>query len=976
MGEVYLARDLMLERDVAIKLLPAGQGGDDGARKRALREAQLAAALDHPNICATYEVGETPDGRGFIVMQHIEGETLGATLRRGPLSERDALSLCAQIAEALAVAHKRSIVHRDLKPQNVMVTPSGRPKLLDFGLAKVLAATPWSEDSPTNTAETAAGIIKGTPGYMSPEQVRQDPLDGRSDLFALGAVLFECLTGRQAFHGANNVETFGQILHVHPPAVSHLRPSLTEAHDELCRRLLAKDPADRFQSAEQVLGALRLLLSDTTRDRGKVEEAWPPRVSGAKASPSLVSELLSLTGSTTRWGSSSPRAAIVLALVAVSVAGSFYWATSRRLPRIPAEAERWYQRGVEGIREGAYHSGQVALQEAIRVFPEYALAHARLAETWAEMDDERAAQEELLRVSSLLPDESRLPQAELLRLEGIRALVLRDMDPSIAAYRRLVEREAQDATAWVDLGRAQESAGLRADARASYERAVSLDRGFAAAHLRLACTLAQELRRDEALSAFEESGRVYQAAANLEGETEVLIQRGKFYDAIGEIGKARTDLERALQIALPLKGTHQIVRTRLALSSVTASEGNFSEAEKLTSAGVQEALNAGLDTVAADGLVDLAATLMQATRLREADTQVQLALQMAQRRGARLTTARAKLQLASLRLQQNRPQEAMATAVEAVAFFKARRYRRYELVGLSIMSRAEQAQDEIDRARVISAEVLAAAESLKDDDQVGIALSTLASLAMAVGQFPEALAYRERSEDMRRERKDVSTLPYDLANRADLLIRLGRFPEASRALNELDAGIKAGIDVFVGRARRATFLRGLAAVVASRFEEAERILASVEPSSDGGESAAVLGPVLLEYARARLGRAARRPGAAPGIAVEAMAPVLRRERQYWLAATALARGQARDALTEAERGLEMEGDASNDERRWRLAANGAIAAQIQGDAARARELRRRATEAFERLRKSWGPDLQDYERRPDLLELKARTAWN
>jgi predicted Ser/Thr protein kinase len=276
MGDVYLARDLTLERDVAIKVLSAGRGDPDDARKRLLREGQAVAALDHPNICAIYEVAGAPDGSTFIVMQYVEGETLAAALLRGPMTVRDALVLGAQITEALSAAHTRGIVHRDLKPQNIIVTPSGRPKLLDFGLAKVVPPSTLPSDASTRSMETVAGIVKGTPAYMSPEQIQQRSIDGRCDLFALGAVLFECLTGQRAFDGANALEIFGQILHVHPPPVSRLRAGLDERHDELCRRLLAKDPADRFQSADEVTDALRLLTSDSARDAASVIEPAAP----------------------------------------------------------------------------------------------------------------------------------------------------------------------------------------------------------------------------------------------------------------------------------------------------------------------------------------------------------------------------------------------------------------------------------------------------------------------------------------------------------------------------------------------------------------------------------------------------------------------------------------------------------------------------------------------------------------------------
>jgi serine/threonine protein kinase/Flp pilus assembly protein TadD len=973
MGDVYLARDLTLERDVAIKFLPADRGDPDDTRKRLLREAQAAAALDHPNICAIYEVGEAPDGGAFIVMQYVEGATLAATLQRGPMTVRDALVLAAQITEALAAAHKRGIVHRDLKPQNVIVTPSGRPKLLDFGLAKVVPAPTLPSDASTRSIETVAGIVKGTPAYMSPEQIQQRPIDGRCDLFALGAVLFECLTGQRAFGGANALEIFGQILHVHPPPVSTLRSGLTERHDEMCRRLMAKDPADRFQSADEVTGALRLLTSDSARDVPSAIGQLLPSGSDAGSRPGSTpgGAAAGDTASTSRRWSWPALVTGVLVLVAATMAGVSVWNTSRALPSVPADAERWYQRGAEAIREGAYHSGQLALQEAIRLFPQYPIAHARLAEALAELDDERGAQAQLLRLSSVLPDESRLPDDERLRLQGTRALVLRDLDASLTAYRRLADRNPSDATAWLDLGRAQESAGRTTEAGVSYARAVKIDPQYAAARLRLGYVEGQELRRDEALAAFAESERLYRAAANTEGEAEVLLRRGGFHDAMGDLKRARADLERAFGLATTLKGTHQLVRARMALSSVTASEGRFAESERIASEAVQQALDAGLDTVAADGLLDLTATLMQSGRLPEAAAQGEQALQLAERRGARRTAARARLQFAAVRLEEDRPKDSLALAERAVAFLKANKYRRLELIGLSVMSRAYEQLDDLDRARAISTDVVATAEALHDDVQVGMALSNLASVAAALGQLPQALAYRERAEAIHRRQNDASALPYDLANRAELLIWLGRLDDASHVLEELDAGIKAGIDAYVGRSRRAAFLRALAAVTALRPQDAVRILRTVQPS-DGGDSVSVLAPVLLQYSQARLGP---RSGTSRGSTIpggEMVDPALARERQYWRAAALLERGNATGALAEAERGLQLVGEMSNDELRWRLAALGALALRAVGDSGRERDMLGRAGQALARLRSNWPTGIEAYEKRPDLAELKAR----
>lgn len=263
---MYLAHDLALDRPVAIKFIAPEKAGDEASRRRLVREARAAAALDHPNICGVHEVIVEPDGRAAIVMQYVEGQTLAERLRDGPLDVRLALSIAANLAAALSVAHRRGIVHRDVKPQNVIITPEQQAKLLDFGVATQTPLAPESAANDTTTVSlTTQGAVIGTPAYMSPEQAQRAPLDGRSDLFSLGTVLYECLTGRRPFGGRTAFETVDQILHHEPPPVSSLRPELSLQHDELCRRLLAKHPDDRLRSADELLGALRLLTPDTGR---------------------------------------------------------------------------------------------------------------------------------------------------------------------------------------------------------------------------------------------------------------------------------------------------------------------------------------------------------------------------------------------------------------------------------------------------------------------------------------------------------------------------------------------------------------------------------------------------------------------------------------------------------------------------------------------------------------------------------------
>ena len=256
MGVVYRALDLRLERTVALKVLPPEALSDPDRRDRFLREARAASALNHPNIVTIHEVG-SEGGVDFIAMELIEGRPLRAAIPAGGLPPRLAAAYAAQIARGLAAAHERGIVHRDLKPDNVLVMPDGRVKILDFGLARLIEgpeALAAGSGALTLTQGTKPGTMLGTIGYMSPEQVRGEPADARSDIFSLGAVLFEMLTGKQAFKGDSHVETLHAILKQDPPAVEG--GTVPASLALIVRRCLEKDVRERFQSARDIALAL------------------------------------------------------------------------------------------------------------------------------------------------------------------------------------------------------------------------------------------------------------------------------------------------------------------------------------------------------------------------------------------------------------------------------------------------------------------------------------------------------------------------------------------------------------------------------------------------------------------------------------------------------------------------------------------------------------------------------------------------
>ena len=310
MGEVYRARDERLKRDVAIKVLPATYSQDADRLRRFEQEAQAAGALNHPNITAVHDFG-SHDGAPYIVTELLEGETLRARLAGGPIAVRKATEYAVQMAKGLAAAHEKGIIHRDLKPENLFLTNDGRVKILDFGLAKLTqteAASGPQTNLPTESG-TEPGVVMGTLGYMSPEQVKGKPADQRSDIFAFGAILYEMLSGQRAFHRDSAAETMSAILREEPPDLSATNKSVQPGLERIVRHCLEKNPEERFYSTRDVAFDLEALSSLSA-----------PQLSAA-------------TGAQARSRRAVPVAAALLGIVLAAAGG--YWLRARQAPAKP-----------------------------------------------------------------------------------------------------------------------------------------------------------------------------------------------------------------------------------------------------------------------------------------------------------------------------------------------------------------------------------------------------------------------------------------------------------------------------------------------------------------------------------------------------------------------------------------------------------------------------------------------------------------
>jgi Tol biopolymer transport system component len=319
MGEVYRAHDPRLGRDVAVKIIPASFASDTNRLRRFEQEARAAAALNHPNILAVYDIG-THEDCPYIVSELLEGQSLRDRLRDGRLPIRKLTDYALQIARGLAAAHDRGIVHRDLKPDNIFITKDGRIKILDFGLAKLTRPETSIEDQ---TIESDPGTVLGTVGYMSPEQVRGKEADARSDLFSFGAVLYEMISGKRAFKGDSPVDTLSAILKEEPPELTRTNLHVPPALDRIVRHCLEKNPEERFRSAHDIAFDLELISSATT----SVQPVRPVRI-----------RVL-------------PLAVVVVALILVAATAAAYWVGSRGRPPMDRFQRLTFRRGaIAGAR--------------------------------------------------------------------------------------------------------------------------------------------------------------------------------------------------------------------------------------------------------------------------------------------------------------------------------------------------------------------------------------------------------------------------------------------------------------------------------------------------------------------------------------------------------------------------------------------------------------------------------------------------
>jgi serine/threonine protein kinase/Tfp pilus assembly protein PilF len=974
MGEVYLAEDTNLGRRVAIKF-PVLTSNEHDFRARFLREARSISELSNPHIATLYDYGETSDGHPFLVMELVRGDTLAKMMRKGQLTLPRALQIIEDVALALTEAHARGIVHRDIKPQNIMVNDRGQVKVLDFGLAKQLNEDPTTASEPEArtllNVHTRSGAMVGTPAFLSPEQAMGGSVDARSDLFALGGVFYECVTGQPAFPGSNLIEIAANVIHVEPPPPSTVNPALPAELDAVILRALAKKVEKRYQSAEELISDVRAVRSGLHDDLSNT--LIQPR---STISPARSTTLSNLSQMLRR-----PRVPVwyvIVGVLSVLILTGIIWRWRRPSLHVPpADAQNWYEIGTNALRDGAFFQASKALERAIAIDDKYVLAHARLAEALVELDYTDRAKDELLRVTSLASDRSLLPKTDGLYVDAISAIVRRDFPAAIESYAAIVKQssDAEKPRALVDLGRAYEKSDDIKKATDSYAEATTRNPQYASAFLRLGILYGRQRDLPNALVSFDKAEAIYQATGNIEGRTEVAFQRGALFTQLEKLAEARTQLQQALSLAAASDNTSQKIKALLQLSLAAVDAAETARATEYAQQAVELAQRNGMENLSAQGLIELGYSFLVRGEYSDAEKYFLQALDAAQRAKARGNEARALSAMASLRQQQHKPDEVIRYLEPALAFYQQGGYRSSTASCLALLARANLQKGDYAAAEKAQEQLLQFARQVGDQSMIALALSERASALSRQEKFTEALDYYSQAFQIYNSQGIQRSVGYNLAARAGLLGRLGRYNEVQPLLDQSAAiADKPG-----GELKRLSLEVQLAAAEIAlsqeRFPDArdkvEKVLAT---AGEKFPEISLNGRLVLGLAQAYGGAATTGRAKcleALDLAKQLNDPWESANAQLAVAETMLLSGDSQGAVTNAMQAREVFARLGQQASEWRALALAAIASAKLGDKNKAQEYALRANESASGLEQRWGKEnWNTFLGRPDVQRFR------
>lgn len=967
MGSVYLAEDTLLARRVAIKFLSSL---DQHYRVRFLREARAVSALSHPNIAAVFDYGETVDGQPYIVMELVKGSTLGELLEAESLSLARSIEVVSAIAAALGEAHHQGVIHRDITPNNVVVNERGQVKVLDFGLVKHLPeASGDVVDQSAATmsfASTLSDVIVGTPLYLSPEQATGKPVDGRSDLFALGALLYECLAGRSAFSGSSVLEIGAQVIHVNPPAPSKSNPRVPLELDRITLKALEKRVEARYQTAEEMIADLQSVSANLTSD-----DLYTPGPASRSTSPATALPTSPLTTLTTTFR--RPRLSLATFLIGILVVGVAIWGLLHFWKpgayQSSGVALDWYNKGTDALRNGAFLQASKALEQAVAADDKFALAHARLAEAWTELDYTAKAKDELLRVSSLVPDRSRLPRIDALYLEAVNATVTREFPEAIKAYSEIVKQKPNDAQVYVDLGRAYEKNNDVDQAIANYVKATNLDGQYATAYLRAGVGYSRKLDVAGASSAFDKADALFKALGNAEGVAEVFRQRGILFSGMGRFADARSQFQQAMDTARATGNEPQQIQLLIELSYLSFTEGETAQAHEYARQALDFARQKRLENLTTGGLIELGNSFAGRGDYDEAEKYYKEALDLARTNNGRRREATALMNLGGLYIQQLRTGEGLPLVQEALNFFQQGNYPRNVLICLSFIGRANRQRGNYDEALKALQQKLQLARQGGDQSQIAFSYGEIGSVMTELERYPEALKQYNDSYEINKALGNQLQLAYNLHNRGNVLWRLGRYQDARKSLAESFAIASQPKSDYKALRAEIELSNAQIALSEQRFPAARaKAEQALQLAGTQYKQVAIEARCIAGLAKVFLGNKEGIGNCEEAVqmATAAGEAGLISRTKLGLGIAALEGGDTQKALEAANEARERFAAAGQKESEWRALVVAARANELQGNANAGREQRSAAASTLEQLRQAWGDYVNSYLARRDI----------
>lgn len=754
MGEVYEAIDLKLGR-IALKAIRPDIALDPHVIAHFNKEVQLAHRLSGPHVCRIHTLYVPTDPNGpqhtFLTMEYLDGVTLTEKIREsGPLSWREVKAIALEICEGLRVMHEAGIIHRDLKSRNVMLADrNGTVKavVMDFGLAREVRTAASETVTDVSTEQSVAGTID----YMAPEQFAGDRLTPAADIFALGVVMYELATGRHPFPSGTILQAAirrGQ----RPAPPSSIQMGLPHRCDEIVGRCLEFDPKKRYGSVKEVTEALKASPAKLTNI--KSDHPWVFRTA----------------------------CALVLAVGAWGMFQIWQW---WRYDKPNSAALKWYDEGVTALREGSYVKATRLLTAAIGSDNHFAMAHARLAEAWANLDFDGRSTQELI---NALGGEHHLRPLDSLYLSAIHATLIRDHGGAIVFYKEILSRLPDDhtqiAAGYVDLGMAYEREGDPAHAHESFVKSESLDGDNPAAYMQEAILDTRLHKVDEANSAFNKAEAIFAREMNLEGLAELDYERGYEANVEGDSERANFFLSRSLAKATEIENVQLEIRDLTQLSSVACASGHAEDAVNLAQRAIDRARAHQLDTWAAMGLARLAnARYVEGPQhFSEAETAINEALNLVKDSRQGRAEALANVTLAGLRDQQHRWNEVIVPATAALKYYEQNGYFEPAANATLLILRANERRGDFQDTLRAANEFRNLAEKSGSRDLLMQAEAELGTTFRAAERYPDALPHFQRALALA---DDQTNRAYLAVSQAENLVRLGRFVDADALLQPI-----------------------------------------------------------------------------------------------------------------------------------------------------------------------------------------------